>query len=261
MNKDRFFAFGCSFTNWPDYPTWADFIGINFKEYYNFGKPGACNTFIMQKLYEIDEVFNLNSETDFVMIALTGFGRFSYLEIPEKRYPEEIFEYKWETHGDILFGDEGHPEKVKIIRKNLYNWPWAAYNSWIAFKLMKQLLVSKNIEHKVIMAIDNSHFINDAEILQINHKFKNIGNIVPKIENIYKTLDVDLPIGLYRRQNEDIYEPMGDDSREHPIKEIYYDYIQKYIPELITEKSKQLLNTPNESWQSMFNHRVTHIKQ
>ena len=30
----RFFAFGCSYTNWP-HPTWADFIGINFEEYYN----------------------------------------------------------------------------------------------------------------------------------------------------------------------------------------------------------------------------------
>ena len=36
--KKRFFAFGCSYTHWNLNPTWADFIGINFEEYYNLEK-------------------------------------------------------------------------------------------------------------------------------------------------------------------------------------------------------------------------------
>ena len=50
MSKSRFFAFGCSYTNWIHNPTWADFIGINYNKYYNFGRPGASNTYIMQKI-------------------------------------------------------------------------------------------------------------------------------------------------------------------------------------------------------------------
>ncbi len=260
MNKDRFFAFGCSFTNWAHNPTWADFIGINFKEYYNFGKAGACNTFIMHKLFELDEVLKLNSETDFVMVAMTGFGRFTYLEFPgDKRYPEEIQEFCWETNGDILFGNDGHPEKAKILRKHIYNWPWAAYNSWFAFKVIKQFLVSKNIEHKIIMAIDNTHFVNEGYTLGLSNNFENVGNIIPQIKKLYKTLDVSESIAEYRFHNENVYLPMGDDQQQHPIKQIYYDYVQKHFPEYITDKSKKLLETPNENWKEPFDNRITKI--
>jgi hypothetical protein len=35
----RFFAFGCSYTRYA-YATWADYIGVNFDEYYNYGCGG-----------------------------------------------------------------------------------------------------------------------------------------------------------------------------------------------------------------------------
>jgi hypothetical protein len=41
-----------------------------------------------------------------------------------------------------------------------------------------------------------------------------------------------------------------DHDGRHPSKEIYYDYMIKYLPELITNKSKELLETPNEIWKT-----------
>ena len=41
MNK-RLFTFGCSFTKW-SWPTWNDYIGLSFDEYYNFACGGADN--------------------------------------------------------------------------------------------------------------------------------------------------------------------------------------------------------------------------
>jgi hypothetical protein len=255
-SKSRFLAFGCSYTNWKYSPTWADFIGINYDKYYNFGKPGASNTYIMQKLIEADTICNLNSETDFVMVALTGFGRFTYLTMPE---PKQVgYSYNWETHGDILFQNEGHPTIAKLIRDKIYNFPWAAYDSWMAVTIIKQLLTLKGIEHKIIMALDNSHYVNEAYTLELNYKFDNIGHIVPKIKDIYNMLDTDISIGNYREENmgaEGTLYP-NDNPGNHPSKEVYYDYCMKYLPELLSDKSLDLLNTPNEIWKSKFNNLI-----
>lgn len=247
MNKNRFFAFGCSYTQWLDCPTWADFIGVNFDEYKNCGKPGASNTYIMHKLIEFDEIYEFNPETDFIMVALTGFGRFSYLTIPQDS--NSGLEYHWETHGDILFPNEFHPTTAKLIRDKVYNFPWAAYDSWMAVNIIKQLLTLKGIEHKIIMAIDNSHYINEAYTLQLNLKFNNIGNIVPKIKDMFSMMDTPEPIALYRENHlETLY--TDNTGGTHPTKNVYYDYCMKYLPELMTEKSLDLLNTPNEIWKS-----------
>ena len=73
----RFFAFGCSFTKYK-WPTWADILGTKFEEYYNFGRGGACNTYIMNKFIEADTKYKFNWETDYIVIMFTNFNRFSY---------------------------------------------------------------------------------------------------------------------------------------------------------------------------------------
>lgn len=249
MSNSRFFAFGCSYTYWVDNPTWADFIGINYDKYYNFGRPGASNTYIMQKLIEADEVYNFNVDTDYIIVALTGFGRFTYLETPGSGG------YTWMNHGDILFPNEGHPTKAKLIRNEIYNWPWAAYDSWIATTIIKKLLTLKGIQHKIIMALDNSHYIDEAYTLGLDCEFDNIGHIVPKIKNMYNILDIKEPIEVYRKNNmQTLY--LDDDQGKHPNGRIYYDYCLKHMPELLSDKSLDLLNTPTEIWKSKFNNLI-----
>ena len=58
----RCFAFGCSITK-HYWGTWADLIGSNFDEYYNFGKGGSSNTFIMNRFLGADAEINFNPET------------------------------------------------------------------------------------------------------------------------------------------------------------------------------------------------------
>jgi hypothetical protein len=252
MDKSRFFAFGCSYTKWTDSPTWADFIGINFEKYHNFGTPGACNTYIMHKLIEADGMHCFNPETDFVIVALTGFGRFTYLEMLPNPHIDDGRTYVWQTHGDILFPNDDHPTTAKLIRDKVYNFPWAAYDSWISFKIIKELLTLKGINHKIIMSINNSHYIENTKELYLNHKFDNIGAITPKIQEIYNSLDVLETIDEYRYANHEILYPY-DKNGVHPNKQIYYDYCMKHFPELITFKSKDLLDTPDEIWKTKFN--------
>lgn len=249
MSKSRFFAFGCSYTNWIHNPTWADFIGINYNKYYNFGRPGASNTYIMQKFIEADELYNFNVDTDYIIVAITGFGRFTYLEIPDDVVIPIGFKgrYNWETNGDILFPNDKHPTKAKLIRNKIYNWPWAAYDSWIATTIIKKLLTLKGIQHKIIMALDNSHYIDEAYTLGLDREFENIGYIVPKIKNIYDILDIKESIEVYRKNNSE-YE-----QSNHPTGQVYYDYCLKYMPESLSNKSLDLLNTSEELWKAKIN--------
>jgi hypothetical protein len=41
MSKKRFFSFGCSFTKSWENPTWADYVGIEFDNFYNLAMPGS----------------------------------------------------------------------------------------------------------------------------------------------------------------------------------------------------------------------------
>jgi hypothetical protein len=62
----RFFAFGCSFTNYK-WPTWADIIGKDFEFYENWGAPGAGNYFIFNSFIEANSRYNFNKD-DLIII-------------------------------------------------------------------------------------------------------------------------------------------------------------------------------------------------
>jgi hypothetical protein len=69
----RFFAFGCSFTN-SKYPTWADIVGYQYKAYSNWGQAGAGNSFIFYSLMECHKR-NTITQDDVVMIMWSSIGR------------------------------------------------------------------------------------------------------------------------------------------------------------------------------------------
>ena len=81
MNK-RLFVFGCSFTRWK-WPTWNDYIGLNFDEYYSLGCGGADNKHILYKLLQADKNYKFTSD-DCVMVMFSSFNRMSYID---KRNP------------------------------------------------------------------------------------------------------------------------------------------------------------------------------
>lgn len=88
----RFFAFGCSMTDYW-WPTWADIIGKEFSEYYNFGRSGAGNTFIALQIAEAHQRYKF-TEDDLVIVMWTSTTR-------EDRYVKRY----WHTPGNIYTQD------------------------------------------------------------------------------------------------------------------------------------------------------------
>lgn len=66
----RFFAFGCSFTNYV-WPTWADIISQDIPVYQNWGSAGSGNHFIFNSIIEANARYQFNN-TDLVVVMWTN---------------------------------------------------------------------------------------------------------------------------------------------------------------------------------------------
>lgn len=71
---DRLFTFGCSFTQYWRWPTWADALGKQSSFYENWGLCGAGNSYILYSLMECHQRHRLTSN-DTVMIMWTNTSR------------------------------------------------------------------------------------------------------------------------------------------------------------------------------------------
>jgi len=90
----RFFAFGCSFTQYY-WPTWADIVGKEFTHAYNYGKNGAGNFFIFQAVMEAVIKHKIGKD-DLVMIMFSNVTR-------EDRF---VKKRGWITPGNLYFQNE-----------------------------------------------------------------------------------------------------------------------------------------------------------
>lgn len=86
----RFFAFGCSWTEFI-WPTWADIVSWDLEiPYENWGMSGGCNQSIQIRLVECD-FRNTFTPEDLIVINWTGFNR-------ESRFKKT----DWNTGGSVF---------------------------------------------------------------------------------------------------------------------------------------------------------------
>lgn len=96
----RFFAFGCSFTNY-FWPTWADIICTEIPDSYNYGLCGSGNGYILNTVIECNQRYKFNSD-DLIIIMWTSTAR-------EDRYVGK----NWRMDGNIYSQSFYPPEMVK----------------------------------------------------------------------------------------------------------------------------------------------------
>ena len=147
MNK-RLFTFGCSFTSWK-WPTWNDYIGLNFDEYYPLGCGGADNKNILYRLLQADKKYKFTSD-DTIMIMFTSFNRMSY--VGEK-------DFHIHNIGDIVNDNL----KLHPLGKN-YNFPTAVYDSCIAIQSVESILKSKNVKYEFLQSMKHDFYNDDFEM-------------------------------------------------------------------------------------------------
>lgn len=236
--KKRFIALGCSYTQcWC--PTWSDYIGVNHEEYINLGRAGSSNTYAMNRLVEFNETYKLNSETDYVMVMLTGFGRFSWIA-------DNNSKKGWQTIGDMYANYGSTKEKqLGIFLDNMWNERWAVYQSWIAVNNIKNLLTRNNITHRILMGINNSYYLNEisegwgrSTILNKDtiKQVEEIYNIVSYKESLDEWQDK-----KYKREDHVFWEDTNCYDG-HPTATMHFEYVKEKFPEYITEKSQAVFD-------------------
>lgn len=228
----RLFTFGCSYTRY-SYATWADLIGVNYDEFYNFGRGGSSNTYIMNKFIEADTMFNFTPE-DTVIVMLTGIGRFSYYNRTKT----------WATNGDLF--EYHHNTQDPIIKEfvtNMYSEDWAIYSAWVAANTMKTILTSKNVKHKFLMAIDNRNY---KRTDGCKWRETDLITQVNKTNEIYNLLDVKetLDEWMIRKKfkHKDYTRWLNNNQVDkHPTPKMHSLFAKEYLREFYTDKSDKFL--------------------
>jgi len=216
MNK-RFFSFGCSFTRWC-WPTWSDYIGLNFDEYYNYGCGGADNKNILYRLLLADKKYKFTSD-DTIMIMFTSFNRLSYVDK----------DFTIHNIGDLV--DDNL--KLHPIGKN-YNFETAIYDNYIAIQSAKSILESKNIKYELLQSMKHDFYHDNFEAG----------------EDIKKNLDDCLDLFKYPVMENWCYENYDfmkekviwkDNHAQdgHPTMKHHLDFVKEFFPQYITDKTNQ----------------------
>jgi hypothetical protein len=220
---NRCFVFGCSFTGHIT-GTWADYLGANFNEYYNFARGGACNTYILNKFIEADAQYNFNSKDDYVIVMFTSFSRFSYYS-----------KNGWVCSGSVF----NNPAQFKEFVNNMWTEDQGIYNSWIAINTIKRILTLKGIKHKFLLGVDainNNGTFDDTLYNPLSTKMeKEFESLLDEPESMmtwqHKRKNYKFPEDYY------YYEDEGY-ADAHPTQLMHYTYMKEKFPEFDTIESK-----------------------
>ena len=232
----RLITFGCSYTRYVT-ATWADYMGANFESYMNYGEGGASNTFIMNRFIEVNSNLNLN-QNDYVVIMFTNIDRFSFRN-----------KTAWIHGGNIFF----NPDIPDVFIKTMWSNEWAVYQSYIAFKTIKEILTLKGIKHTILSSMNNN---------LMEEEFKDNVLISKYLKYMKNTLDIKEAMDDWKYRNyldESEYVKYKDRTHydTHPTQKMHYEYLKEVFSEYNTIESKERyelsLNAVNtDSIQSQF---------
>ena len=240
----RLFIFGCSLSRY-GYATWADLAGANFDEYYNYARSGGSNSLMMGRLIEADKRFNFNKDTDTVLIMFTGIGRHSYY-LPESG---------WVAKGDMYsYVNNTRDKTFEFFLKNMHSDKGDVYNSWLSLTVMKNLLVAKNIPHKILLGINFNDYLKDSEYNDDESK--------QKVLDIQSMLDNTTPLNDWFSTKTDNgpntpFYTESNISDGHPNQRMHYEFLKEFLPEYDTHKTKELFDYV----ESIFDGRTQHKQE
>jgi hypothetical protein len=220
----RYFAFGCSYTDyrWMMLP---DFIGVNYDHYYNFGRSGACHSFMLNMLVQANELYKFNPDTDYITIGTTGFGRYSYVE-----------HGAWVTSGDIFPEHLGHPDKARLFAREFDSYEWAVYRSLSNLKTMKLLLTTLNIKHTIYKSLFNKEL--DPVTLERQPQSPLVVNMINEFDSIVDIKpSVDEQLVDYLSTRGEYNHPW---INGHPTLNVSYAYLKKHFPQEDTQAVKDI---------------------
>lgn len=248
----RFFAFGCSFTDYPT-PTWADFYGSQADEYYNLAKVGAGNRYIFEKLVEADITYQFNI-WDTIIIMWSTYHRhdlykdggwstpgniFSASEVYDEDYIAKYFDIE----GCILHTFNYIHAAKKLLRQSNANWKMTSMAPMTT--PINEPLHQFGILHRYLERL--------TEVKTIFTEFPNLQKYESLFDSDWLSIDAMTHSKKFYRE-EDFSQisydgPTGQLHRDHhPTPRMHLDWLVRNDLLNNTEKQEQLL----QEWSQLF---------
>ena len=198
----RFFAFGCSFTNWC-WPTWATIISKEIHNYYNYGMPGAGNQFIFSQIIEANARFRF-SDTDLIIIMWTGTDRV------------DIYTDKWQPNGGLA---NGHIIPQSFV-KEFTSTRGCDLRDSIIITACEDFMETKNADYDFLSMSDYHERADDiSSLLPFTIK--------PSIHELIFGGDWNSKHRLQTKLNDQIIIDL------HPMPLYHYEYLLKIYPDTV----------------------------
>jgi len=227
MNKNRLFTFGCSCTGY-HFPTWAELLGTQYKEFYNFGLSGMGNRFIQQMVFEADHHKKFTSE-DTVLVMFTSFLRNDVW----------LRDSKWPSRGPVFLPTNKDIYNLWWFKKH-WSLEWGLMDSWSSVNAVKNLLDIRGVKYKFMTAMplegNLQEGTTDSNIFEYDVSDFNYAHL----------LDVTYPVWYmsdnYGFSKNDLYYTIIDDKKDidlHPTIEMYAKYINEFLPEFDNDQVQE----------------------
>lgn len=211
----RLFTFGCSFTKYA-WPTWADFLGLEFDEFENWGLMGIGNVGIANRITECI-IKNSINENDTVIIQWTGHLRNDYHLFRHKGNKKRDW-FGWKTKGSVF----------NYLNRDLYT------KQWLYEFFDEKSFVMKNLNAiasvKLMLEKIGCKFkfttIGDFEKLGSDWYDPNDFNENIKDENLWEKYPCFLPYKDALFSDKDLWvDPIGSFAWKH--KNLLYEFYDK----------------------------------
>lgn len=224
-NPERFFAFGCSFTNY-SWASWADILAYELNcTYYNLGRPGAGNPYIANQIAQANNYFQFN-ENDLIIVSWTNISR-------EDRYTEN----GWSTPGNAYSSDE-------------FSWNFLKnYGCDLHYALRDFAYV--DFVYNYLRNFTNFNFISMCEITETISESSGNENVDPRLYDLaenyehvlnkinpsfQKILWDDNVRNKLEKNRKEIHPEFSDN---HPTPDEHFRYLRSVFDYNFTEETKQ----------------------
>lgn len=220
----RFYAFGCSFTQY-NWPTWSDIIGADFDVYENWGSCGSGNHLIFNRVIECNQI-NRFTENDTVIVQWTNYFREDrWLDLTQASWHHKSWGDRtgWMNPGNLAtqnFYDEDFVKKYAIGHEKGFFIRDMAYITAI-----RHLLENTKCKWRFISMVPMT---NTDQYTKSALRFSDV-------EQRYQdTLALIEPSFLEVVFNNDWHSrrPFGHINDLHPLPLEHLEYVEKIMPDL-----------------------------
>lgn len=242
----RLFTFGCSFTDY-FWGTWPMIIAYDLDiPYWNYGRSGAGNQFIISMIVYADSVHKFN-ENDLIIVSWTSYCR-------EDRYIND----RWVIPGNIFWQDAYPDSFVKEMVDPL----GCLIRDLTGIRLATEFIKSRKSQFHFLAINDIIDHGADTKIIENKNKLENIKDIFKEEFLLIR------PSFCEVLWNNDIWEnkrkgdlerfPYLDDY--HPTPEEHFLYLQRTFDHKFKEDTSTQMNIVHTNFKEFVNGPIGKIK-